>query len=597
MQGKTKDIPGLLLWKAEEAPDAVVSFSLSEDGLWSAYSWGDFLKESLSTAVFFSKLGLRRGDVLLIMANSSKWWDVIQMAGFFCGAIVGGISPYDTEDRIHRLMKALRPRCVVLQEEDWVDRFSPDILAEVLVVCIEENTGRDGIEYLLPLVETSQEEIERLVYFQSDKDEDLPAIIVNSSGTTGPEKTFSFSHSQVMMACEKVAAQILPSVTGGRTVCWLPLSNLFQRMVNFVAWMKGFSVYYVSDPRTLLSLLPGISPDVFVGVPRFFEKFQEEAMKKVSSQPLLKILFDKALALKSLQEQGENDREGLGVWRGLVLSLLDRLVLRRVRMRLGRNVKFLLSGSAPIPREVLEWYRLLGLPIFEAYGVSENILPIAMNTPASYRMGSVGRAVPGNEVRISQEGEILVKSLCISRDLLEQEAYRGRIEDGFLCTGDLGRMDEDGFLFLLGRKDTVFKTSTGHRVYAGEIESTLLRLPYIAFSVVVGRGRKIPVAFIDLKKEFIEEDVRAFFRERVRQDILKQLAPFPQQSRPVGVILLTGRFSQRTGELTETFKVKRYVVESKYKGVIDRLYNRLDDPEFSFEEIKENGVFYTLGRL
>ncbi len=597
MQRKAKDIPGLLLSRAKEMPEAVVSFSLSEGGHWSAYSWEDFLKDSLSAAVFFSKLGLRRGDILLIMANSSKWWDVVQMAGFFCGAIVGGISPYDTKDRIHRLMKVLRPRCVVLQEEDWLDRFSTDILAEVFVVCIEEKAGRDGIESLLPLVEASQEEIETLAYFQTDKEEDLPAIVVSSSGTTGPEKIFSFSHSQVMMACERVAAQILPSVTGGRTVCWLPLSNLFQRMVNFVAWMKGFSIYYVSDPRALLSLLPGISPDVLVGVPRFFEKFQEEAMKKILKQPLLKILLDKALALKSLQEREEDGRQGLGIWKTLALSLLDRLVLRRVRMKLGKNVKFLLSGSAPISQDVLEWYRRLDLPIFEAYGISENILPIAMNTPTSYRMGSVGRPVPGNEVKISREGEILVKGQCISRDLLEKDAYRVRLEEGFLRTGDLGRIDEDGFLFLLDRKDAVFKTSTGHRVYAGEIESTLSRLPYVAFCVVVGRGRKIPVAVIDLKKDFIAQDIISFFMEKACQDISNQLAPFPPQSRPVGVVLLTGRFSPRTGELTETFKVKRYVVETKYKGAIDRLYSRLDDLEFSVEEVEENGVVCTLGRL
>jgi long-chain acyl-CoA synthetase len=399
--------------------------------------------------------------------------------------------------------------------------------------------------------------------------------MIFSSGTTGSPKPIVYRHMQVLVAAAALIDAYPEFRAGCRLLCWLPLANLFQRMLNFCAIATGATTYMIGDPRTVMAHVAQASPHLIIGVPRFYEKIHSGIEARIAALPKPA----SALSRWALRTAIRGRRTGLRH------ALADRLVLRRLRAIFGTNIRYFISGSAPMPRWLLDWFEAIGLPVFEAYGMSENIVPISMNRPGAYRAGTVGKPLPPNEVRIASGGEIEVRGpgvfqgygIDAERSPDEKEAEIGR----FWQSDDLGALDEAGFLRITGRKTELFKTSTGRWVSPAEIEARLRRIPQIDHAVALGAGRKAVIALLcvqpSARTASIQKDVAA-----VMQDIAVY-------QRPAGVLITRQSLTIDGGELTTNLKLRRNVVETKYEAALGRLFaaveQRKADDELVIHEI------------
>jgi long-chain acyl-CoA synthetase len=358
-------------------------------------------------------------------------------------------------------------------------------------------------------------------------------------------------------------------------------------MINFCAAGGGAQTYFVSDPREIMAMLPRIRPHVFVGVPRFFEKFDAGVQQQLAEGPAWqRALVQRALAVGDAAARARRGGQAPGLATRAGAALADRLVLARLRQLLGGELRFLVSGSAPLPRWLAERFHAMGLLTLEAYGLSENIVPIAVNRRADFGFGTVGRVLPANEVRLAADGEVLVRGAGVFAGYLGGSADERRVDaEGFLHTGDLGAFDTNGRLCLLGRKSEVFKTSTGRKVVPAPIESRLKQLGAIDHAVVLGASRKVVTALVTPVAEqlpVLADDAtwlnwaQALAR-RVRSEMGAQTGPGGGGlDRPGALLVLRGALSIEHGELTSNLKLRREPIARRHAPAIDALYERLE---------------------
>lgn len=358
-------------------------------------------------------------------------------------------------------------------------------------------------------------------------------------------------------------------------VCWLPLANLFQRILNMFSLSYGARTYFVEQPDQIIRWLPEIKPTLFVGVPRFYEKLHANIVAELErASPPARLIACTAWRI--------GERIATAQRNGLPPRLCDRLlapfasrILARLRSLMGPDLQFMASGSAPLPVWLMERFHGLGWLVLEAYGVSENVIPIAINTPDAYRFGSVGRALQGNELAIADDHELLVRSPGVSSSYLgHSPACPSCDENGFLHTGDFARIDDDGFVWLEGRKNEVFKTSTGRRIAPVPIESTLKKIPLVEHAIIVGRDRPYPVAILCVSPQhpvaLRSRDSGSL--ERLRTDVIASCAELSGYQRPGAVIVSTHALSTARGELTANLKLRRSVIETHFSAQIETAY-------------------------
>jgi long-chain acyl-CoA synthetase len=333
-----------------------------------------------------------------------------------------------------------------------------------------------------------------------------------------------------------------------------------------------------------------VRPTIFVAVPRFYEKFHEGLQLKLGSGTAFgRRLLDRALAAQTRLLQPPTC-EGRRTWlRRLEAAALDACVLRRIRSALGGRIRYLITGSAPTAPWLLEFFQAAGLPILEAYGVSENTIPIAANRPEELRFGSVGRPLSGNDVRLADDGEVLVRSAGMFRGYLGAERESRFTADGFYCTGDLGRFDDDGFLYLTGRKAELIKTSTGRRISPVRVETVYRQSPLFEQFVTIGNGRRFLSALIVLNEQAVagalrksggsvpHRSIRSSGDSQVAEIVQTELErlgqELPPQERVARFAILPRPLSIEAGELTPTLKLRRAVIEANHQELIDPLYS------------------------
>ena len=495
------------------------------------------------------------------------------------GAVVIGLDAHDTAERIQKVLENAAVNALVVKDGSVLIKLGelPQLLKFVILlagdfenrpanVILWEETWKhaepkaDG-EYALPSA-------------------DHPATIIYTSGTTGEPKGILYTHGQLLLACRAIVATLPTPAPDARFICWLPLSNLFQRVMNQCALMTGSSLYMVADPLKVLDFAREIQPDVIIGVPRFFEKVANGIKNKLAQETGLKGSIAR-YAMRIGARYAEVTRAGAQPSLALKLNyrLADRLVLRRLRRLFGDRLQYLISGSAPIAPWVLEFFQSFGWLVLEAYGLSENILPMAMNTPNTYQFGTVGKVLPQNDVRLDSDGEVMVKGPGLFTGYHDDpDSFAQVSENGFYRTGDYGSFDNAGFLRLTGRKSEIIKTSAGRRVALPQIESTLREIPWVDHAVVLGSGRKCLTALMTIDRAVLPESSfeLAGDHPRLRDTLVTRINQLARHERPAAVILLQRPFTVDGGELTPNLKLRRMEIERKYKSAIDRLYAKLD---------------------
>jgi long-chain acyl-CoA synthetase len=569
--------------RARMTPDRAAFCVCGTDGVWIPVDWATCAARISKLAAAFLDAGIGRGDRVAICAGTSLGWELAQMAALHAGACVVGLDANYPDAALARLLGDCRPRALIAQNGALLARFPPDVLRGFALVATVENAPPESTPSVPSLADLERDAppvAPPVLARPADE-----ALVVYSSGTTGTPKAVAYRHEQLAVALQAILDAFPDIDPQSRLLCWLPLANLFQRMIDFAAMIRGATTWIVEDPRMVMEHVAAANPRVLIGVPRFFEKLRAGMVDRIAAtSPLARVAARHAIALgerraRALRGAGRPSLATRALW-----PLADRLALARMRGAFGSDLRYFISGSAPMPRWLLEWFEAIGTPVLEAYGVSENIVPMATNRNGERRLGSVGKPMHVHEIKLADDGEILVRGpgVAASAQLLAEPADCA----GFLATGDLGAFDEDGFLWITGRKADRFKTSTGQWVNPADVEGRLARLPAVEHAVVMGAGRKAVVALLalgasrsDLLAKKDPADAAATRRAHLRLygEVTEAVADLPIHLRPAGLLLVpAAAFSIAGGELTTNLKVRRAHVEHRFAAAIDELYRAVE---------------------
>ena len=415
-----------------------------------------------------------------------------------------------------------------------------------------------------------------------------PCLYIYTSGTTGPPKGCVLSHSNYRAITDAVVEEATLE-EGDTSYLFLPLAHAFAILIQFATLDLGAVIAYWSrDPKMIIADITQVNPSFFPSVPRMFEKIYTLATSSIEDREGLEKAVEVGVKVRMMREAGEEVPEQLQA----AFDKAEESLFKNVRGLFGTNIRECVTGAAPIAPEILQFFYASGVPVMEGYGMTETSTSATVNRPDgnNFRFGSVGKPQKGVEVRIADDGEVLIKGPNIFQGYYKNEdATRETLEDGWLHTGDLGRLDDDGFLFITGRKKDIIITAGGKNITPANLENGLKQNRWISHAVVVGDRRPYLIALITLDPEeapALAEQLGTgdaslpalATHEAVRAEVQKALDEVNSHVGPVEQVkrfeILDHDLSQETGELTPTLKVKRNVVHEKFADVVDRVYAR-----------------------
>lgn len=578
---KARTIPDLLAQRCAATSDAAAFFALDHGGNWQSTSWQQFVQIARSVSIALANAGIEKGNCIGIVAPTSLYWEYAQIGALSVGCVVAGIDPEYPVDQLNHVVENLAPAALFVQNRAVLERIAPDVVGQIkLVVFFEAEESLQENELCMADLFVNKAPAAN---FQPAIPQD-EAIVVFSSGTTGMPKAITFSHAQVIAAIDAITGVFGNFDEKTVFLCWLPLANLFQRIVNFCAIKTGAASYILSNPRDLMRYIGQVNPDILIGVPKVFERVYSGITERLAHQiwPIRK-LGQWAIRVgreHAVMRQTENYQPGITDL--FLLKLANYIFLSRLRQVFGARIRYVVSGSAAMPIWLLEWYEALGLPIYEVYGISENVVPVAVNHPACRRLGTVGKPLLPNQVKLAEDGEVWVRGSGVFSGYKGNQAA-GNLhfsEDGYWCTGDLGRLDEAGFLSLIGRKGDVFKTATGKWVSPVRVEERLKQIYCVEQSVVFQHSsdKIVAVMVVDLErcaqKAGLSSQIKTlanldnFAKHKLyqflRSEIGKALDDLSFYQRPVCIGVTGEFFSVSGGELTVNMKVRRNIIIQRF---------------------------------
>jgi len=554
------------LWQKAVARDATGPAYLVQDGhTWREVSWQEAGRAVDEIAHGLLALGVRKGDAFGILASTRLEWVLFDFALGLIGAVAAPVymnsSPKDTAYVIQH-SEAIGVLC-----EDEAQRAKLDgmELAHVLTFADLDDLrarGRDHAEEYPEAVADAAAAIE----------EDDLFTLIYTSGTTGPPKACMIRHRNYYAMVDEVR-QVEDFAVGGDTMLlYLPLAHNFGRCMTLLGAHIGYTVAFCPDPYAVAEALPAVRPTVFPSVPRVFEKVHTAVTTTFGEATWIKRrLIDWALRVgREVSGLRQADRP---VPRALAVRhrLADRLVYSKVKKRLGGRLRIGVSGGAPLAKEIIEFFHALDVLILEGYGLTECTTGATVNRPSRYRFGTVGPPFPGVELRIAEDGEVLIKTDTVFGGYFkDEEATREVLPgDGWLRSGDVGHIDEDGFLTITDRKKDILVTAGGKNVAPQNLENALKTHPIVSQALVVGDRRPYIAALITLTDGVAPDEAQAKL-EQIVEDVNRDLSRFEQIKR---FAILPRDFSLELGELTPTLKLKRRVCQEHFAAEIEALYS------------------------
>ncbi len=569
-----------------------------EDGGWHTTTWSGYQKEYRTIAKGLMALGIRPGDGVAIVGANRPDWVKCQMASFAAGGLLGPIYTTNTKEQTAYIVDDCRAKVAICDGPEQLAKYltaQAEGLIDVekfitmdrvdidddRVMCLDEvrDLGRRTHDHDLDA---------RLA---SIRDEDV-AMLIYTSGTTGKPKGAMYTHANIDATGSATLAAYpqLADEEGLRAISYLPLCHAAEQgLLNFTGTRLGGTAYFCRDLSTIKDFLVDVRPSFFLGVPRVWEKFEAALRGKFSDAtgPKAKLLeWAMATELRGFRRSISTGDRSPGKRR----RLANALVLSKVRAALGMDeLKFAITGAAPISPSTLDFFASLGIPLHEGYGMTETTAFATAQPPNQPRFGTIGRALPGVEIKIADDGEIMLKGPCMISGYNNLEAESKELYSGeWMHTGDLGALDVDGFLTITGRKKDIIITAGGKNVAPAEIEGLLQGMPGVGQAVVVGDRQPYLCALLVLDPEALPElsresgidiastreaatsaPLRKWLEARIAKDCNEHLARYQTIKK---FEVLPEPFSVEGGELTPTMKVRRNEVNVKYKGTIDRFY-------------------------
>ena len=552
---------------------------------------------ALATALL--ALGIGKGDRVALLSENRPEWAIADFATLHIGAVNVGIFPTIPASQVEYIVADSDARCLIVSDQEQlakaltIKRNLPDLC--VISINQPEAPVDDALSYDVlmreadasPLTDKKYEE-----HWSSVRPEDWASIIY-TSGTTADPRGAILSHRN-FVSNYTTARKVLTFQPGDVLLSFVPLNHVFGRMVDhYLPISLGSTIAYVENLRRLRQNIEEVRPHYMAVVPRVLEMFQEGLMAAVGKEALRKQkLF--ARALSAGREKADKVQSGKKPGPILLSKawLADRLVFRAIRRRLGLDrLKFFFAGGAPVSRNTHEFFSAMRLPVMEGYGLSETSPLVSVNPPGEIKFGTVGRPFDEVKVKLADDGEILVRGPNVMQGYYKrsQETREAIEPDGWLHTGDIGEIDEDGYLSITDRKKNLIVLANGKKVLPQHLEALLFESPFIFQTVIVGDrqntiGALIVPAFDRLKEWAQAQAIKAAAGDRaglarapevrrlIRQEIQRLTDGLADYERIRSFALLDRELTMEEGELTPTLKVKRRVVLDKYKGLIDSLY-------------------------
>ena len=565
-----------------------------KEGSYTPISTDEFAKQVKHLALGLRDLGLEAGDKLIIFSENRPEWVMTDLANLCLGGITVPIYTSLVPDQVKYIIDNSDAKVVVFSGEEMWEKIKA--IQSELVKVDHYITYQDvGPEGTLSFADV-QERGEKLVEEQPDFFEELAlqvkpddvASIIYTSGTTGLPKGVMLMHSNFVSNVVAVT-EIIEFTEQDTVLSFLPLSHVLERMVTFAYLYKGCSIGYAESIETVAENLLEIRPHIMVSVPRVFEKIYAKVMDNVlASSSLKRKIFFWAAGVG--REYGGKKLLNQPISGSLQFkkNLAQKLVFSKIIEKTGGRVRFFVSGGAPLSKDIAEFFYAMGLVVLEGYGLTETSPVIGVNTLEDVKFGSVGKPIPGIEVKLADDGEILTKGPHVMKGYYKMEAAtQEAIVDGWFSTGDIGFLDDEGFLTITDRKKDIIVTAGGKNVAPQPIENTLKTNPYVSNAVIIGDKRKFISALIvpNFEKlveyadannisysdysDLVENDTILNFVESEISRATPGLASYEKVKK---VALLDREFEIEKGEITPTLKIKRNIIEQKYQGIIDALY-------------------------
>ncbi len=585
---KPLNLGRLFLDSAQRLPKKA-AFLSKVDGQFEPIVWEEAAKDIRAMASAYLSMGIKTGDRIAIYSENRPEWAMADLAAQLVGIATVPIYPSLTSAEAAYILSDSGAALLVLSNKTQFEKILPiqkDLPNLKGVIAFDSSLLASKPDSLTPLflwrdlvktkLNTALDALAQAVTG------DAIASIIYTSGTTGSPKGVLLTHRNFIanvVACRDT----LRMTENDLHLSFLPLCHVFERTAGYYLMVYlGATIAYAEDLDSVSKNILEVNPTFLLGVPRFYEKIQHrvlEAVKKAS--PVRKALFFWAKEIGEAKRMGSRKKNLFSVWEE---RLAEKLVYKTFRRRLGGRLRFCVSGGAAIAKEIAEFFHDLGVMIYEGYGLTETSPVISVNRENQWRFGTVGVPLEGVEVKIAEDGEILTKSECVMKGYYQKpEETEAVLKNGWFYTGDLGKIDRDGFLSITGRKKDLIVTSGGKKVSPQPIEEALSKDLYILRCVLFGEGMKfITAILVPNKQELLDYAKTQKMAYTTYEELLKDqkiyefmdsrvqaaMTDFSSYEKIKYFALEPNDFSQESGELTPTLKVRREVVYSRYK---DRL--------------------------
>jgi long-chain acyl-CoA synthetase len=585
---RESNITDLVLRQAAKASNPALFSRLDASGQWQDIRATDFLADASLLAKGLMASGVAAGDRVGIMSRTRYEWSLVDFAIWFAGAI--SVPIYETSSASQVAWN--------LGDSGAVAAFGEAAQHEGIIRQAADSEGLTELKHVWQLEGQGLDEVRAAGAGISDEELEARrsqasladvATIIYTSGTTGRPKGCELTHGNFVELSDNVLATSLGAIVSeqARTIMFLPLAHVFARFISVLAVAAGATVAHTPDIKHLLLDLQSYKPTFILAVPRVFEKVYNSALTKAEDGGKGAIFHraaDTAIAYSRARQAG---KVGLGLQ--LKHALFDKLVYSKLRAAMGGEVSHAVSGGGPLGERLGHFFQGIGMQILEGYGLTETTAPITVNTPQLIKIGTVGAPIPGNAVKIADDGEILAKGVCVmqgyyTRDDLSADAF----EDGWLRTGDIGQLDEQGFLTITGRKKEIIVTAGGKNVVPALLEDQIRADALVSQVLVVGDNRPFIGALVTLDEEALpgwlnrhglpastslaEAADNPAVKAAVQELIDRANQSVSQAEAIKSFRIVPADFTEASGHLTPSMKVKRAQVVQDFETVIEEMY-------------------------
>jgi long-chain acyl-CoA synthetase len=569
-QTRSQTVPSRFLQTVRSRPDAVALRAKDGDG-WRDSTFAEYAEDACRIAAGLGELGVGRGDRVVMMMRNRPEFFVADMAALLLGATPISIYNSSAPEQVQYLAGHCDAKVAILEDVGYLERFLKvrselPTLEHIVLLEDPDDVAPEDVRAWDSLLALDPVDIEAAS--KNAQPSDL-ATVIYTSGTTGPPKGVMLDHANICWTAESLRLTLEHvSAEGRRLVSYLPMAHIAERMTSYYQQaMFGYEVTSCPEPGQVASYLPHVRPEIIFAVPRIWEKVFAGIQAVVAADPQQKEAFERAL------EAG------------------DESVLAPVRELLGLDhVISAITGAAPLPVEILQFFRALGVPLAEIYGLSETSGPMTFDA-VEVRVGTVGRAIPGCEVKLAEDGEVICRGGNVFRGYLNDPVKTAEAldEDGWLHSGDIGEFDADGYLKIVDRKKELIITAGGKNISPANLEAALKAFPLIGQACVIGDGRPFVSALLVLDPEMAQAWARQHglegasvaevaenpdLRAEVEQCVAEANKRFNNVEQVKKFALLGEEWLPDSEELTPTMKLKRRGIHAKYADVIEDLYRR-----------------------